>query len=112
MALKIRLTLLPTLAFGLAVLFSSAAHAEWSVEKAPLGPGYLVRHDSRSPALVVSLRFRTKRGAQAAAKALNEAEHESEGGDHETGDEADSESVTARYCAARCDRSVPSSSPG
>lgn len=77
-----------TVAFGLTLLASGSAHAEWTVHRAPLGPGYEVRHDSGSPDLVVNKRFKTKKGAKKAAKALNKAEKKSDGGNHGIGNNA------------------------
>lgn len=64
---------------------SSTALAEWSVSKHPMGSGYLVTHDSGSPGLVNNTTYKTERAAKKAAKALNKAEKNSDGGNHGTG---------------------------
>ncbi|MGH1346707.1 MAG: hypothetical protein ACRBN8_34390 [Nannocystales bacterium] len=78
--------ILTVFAFALTFGTSSLALAEWSVSKHPLAPGYRVTHDSGSPGLVVNKVYKTKRGAKKAAKALNDAEKKSDGGNHGTGD--------------------------
>ncbi len=70
-------------AFALVSTISSTALAEWTVKEHPLAKGYRVVHDSGDPGLVNNTTYKTKKAAEKAAKTLNAAEKDSEGGHHE-----------------------------
>ncbi len=60
--------------FVIVLMCTSAAFADWSVKKHPMGPGFIVVHDSGDPGKVINKTYKTERGARKAAKALNKAE--------------------------------------
>jgi len=75
---RIRVQLTSASALFATLLLAASAFAEWTYEKHPMGPGYVIKH---SDGQVLNTTYKSEKAAKKATKALNDAEKKADRND-------------------------------